>query len=348
MLNKNYREDVITHTAKSLTAAYTVTNTEIVTFMMRKQELLLRCSLAIDFLQNSIHNGELTPAHKDGEPVDHKKCSMELKIKTISLLLFYSEWSEKQNLADTALKMLDKVLDYQFDHHTGMACLIKDARSFTSWQAAIAPIMFKLDRNIEAVSFMESLRNSIRNTYVEGFFLPGTSNEIIKQSPKLESPLGILALAFLIAHKRFNDVGYGNMAHFIGDLIVKKGRFDALDIWTTRLLNDAYPDKKYKLYADHMLTRTNSISPISMSSLVAAISQQSNLAWIDTDSDNKEKVEELLTYQFSLQDMKTGAFHRTPSNDEIRLDYTVQNIISFLLYLHKMEDEEIDILKLLT
>ena len=312
-----------------------------------KQELQLRCSLALDFIYQSINNGELTPAYQDDKPVDSNKCSMELRLKTISLLFFCSDFFDKKHLSVAAEQMLDKVLEYRF-HKTESACLIKDDQSFTSWQISIAAILFKENKHLDAVAFMETLRDSVRNSYVEAFYLLGTHDEIIEKAPKLESALGILVLVFLLGHRYFDQVGYEHMAKFLGDLIVKKGRFDALDVWAMRVLNDINPDAKYKHHVDHISARINSIATISMSSLVAAMVQQSNLAWIDKDNSQREKIDEILQYQLSLQDTKTGAFQRTPSNNEIRLDYTVQNVISFLLYLNRIEGEKMDILKLLT
>ncbi len=297
--------------------------------MDKVKELKFRCSLALDFLYRSMQD---VPT----------ECSLELNLKSISLLYFCGNFFYRNELNDLSSRMFDEVLEYRFDHNE-YACIVKNDQSHVSWNLKVASIYLRNRQELDAIKFLNTLENSIvGNLKVNFFYIPGTHNEILSKSPDVNGSLGELGLTLLFANRYIEK--YDKEIERIFGIILKHGRFDPLDIWFTRLWNDQKENPNCKLFSDHIINRMNSIAVASMSGLAAAVVQQSNLAW----SDKKDRIEQILEYQLSLQDLHTGAFRRSASDNEARLDYTVHNIIAILLYLSRIEGEKMDVLSLLS
>ncbi len=299
-----------------------------------------RCNKTIDFILSLHEDGEFSSLVKDGKS-QTKYTPVEWKLALISVLLIAGKIFCRDDAVLVANTILKKLESYRFDNQTS-SCLIVDDKSFNPWNAWMSIIHFKLGNIADAEMYMSSLLQNIHNEYIPAYFSKVTPDEIFNENYKMQSPYGIIILSLLFAYLHTNKESYLLSAKEVGHSAISKSRFDPHDVWSMRLLYDRFKDPIFKSHAEYILSQTDAVSILSMASLVASMVQQSNLAWIKYIPSRIKKCEEILEYQMSLQS-DGGGFFRSQNNNEMRLDYAYQNLLSFIQYhyiLQNMSDRE--------
>jgi hypothetical protein len=294
-----------------------------------------RCNKTIDFILSLHDNGEFSSLIRDGKS-QTKYTPVEWKLALTSVLLTAGKIFCRDDAAATANIILQKLESYRFSNQT-LSCLIVDDKSFNPWNAWMSIIHLKLGNITDAEMYMSSLLQSIHNEYIPAYFSKVTPDEIFNENYKMQSPYGIIILSLLFAYLYTDKGSYLLSAKEVGHSAINKSRFDPHDVWGMRLLYDRFKDPIFKSHAEYVLSQTDAVSILSMASLVASMVQQSNLAWIKYIPDRIRRCEEILEYQISLQS-DIGGFFRSRNNNEMRLDYAYQNLLSFIQYQQILQD----------
>jgi len=297
--------------------------------------LLLRSSAALDFvtyLQNS--DGSFTQFIIYDEPPQDNPYSLTFHLQATSLLLSCSKTFGKGNLRTTADKAYEFIKQkYEFKHKNS-ACIIDNNESITMWNTLMAIIVLKQDK--DATPYLNNLKHCICENNIDAKYAPATNEE----EHDIKPPIGAMVLTFLEAYKKTKQSEYLDTALKIGERLISKANMDSYDMWAMRFLHNATDNPNYKKQAQILLNNVNSIAIESMSSVVAAMVQRINIAWLDIFPENSERCKNILEFQKKCQDMRHGAFMKVPNQHETHLSDTIYNIYSMIEYLVEVENRE--------
>jgi len=172
-------------------------------------------------------------------------------------------------------------------------------------------------------NYYNLLSNQSKKTRVNPIFTPLSSSTLQKDAEKSTcSKIGLILLSLLVAYKELNDPTYFEAAKQVGNLISGMHmRFSGYDAWGLTMLKTPF----YLKRRDRMIQAMERITKTSMTSLFASILQQSLVS-------ANRKNEELLKMQFKNQ-IETGAFIGRRKYPNIRIDYTIHNVLSMVQFM---------------
>lgn len=305
-----------------------------------KSNLLLRTSKALDFLSHMQRpDGLFLAGFVKGRPLPDA-AKMMYQLQATSMLYSCANYLEQNSLR----KMADKTFDYLQSHkfvRNDEACLIQDGASYGYWNALMAIILMKRGEKDQAIPFLNSTKQCFRNGKSLAQYLPAMLEE--KADEKMPGPVGAISVAFLRADM-VDDAVYA-LNHFI-----KGKRYDYFDSWALRLLHDKLVEiderpalqKTYKDRAKLCEQVMSGVEPKSLTSLVAATTNQSFLSWSDQFG-IQDRCKVLLERQMQLQnlDILAGGFIKTEQHPDIMIEYVIHNVIAYLEYLMRHEGESV-------
>ncbi len=290
-------------------------------------ECQYRSSFGLDFISESLQSDNrfsMEPVRKNKEKPAY---NFLFHLEAISVLK--TGWSlfGKKNLKKAADRAEEVLIDstFLYDDHL---IIVFDQASFTHWNAIASIIAIKNGEVDRAKQLLQSVVESVEKTRVNPIFPPLSSTTLQKGAEKSTcSQVGLILLSLLIAHKELDNSKYFETAKQVGNLISGMHiRFSGYDAWGLTMLETPF----YLKRRDRMIQAMERITRTSMTSLFASMLQQSLV------SDNR-KDEELLKIQFQNQ-IETGAFIGRPKYPNIRLDYTIHNVFSFLQFMTDKPD----------
>jgi len=305
--------------------------------MNLKTDLIFRCSKALDFLaQMARRDGTFISGISNNAP-SQDKCSMPVRLQTISFLYTAAEIFDKKYLHDIADAGFSK-LEAQCFQKGDTCCLIENGESIGFWNAMMAIIYFKKEEEEKekALPFVRSLLDNIKDDKIVCHYAPGTTDEILKAN--VHSPYGVFILPML----QTEEQEWHAPAKQVAEYIIKTGKYDYLDLWGLKALSEI-PNisPKFKQHASNLLNAVNRTTPDTMSGLYAGAIMQANMALYSEFSGSQkyqERIKGILDRQLSCQDIESGAFTSPPGGKEIRPEYIVHNVIALVEYLLFVED----------
>ena len=294
-------------------------------------ELLYQCSIGLDFLANLKQtDNSFIQVISDNEVVNESYV-LVYHLQAISLLYSCGIIFAKNEWKLVAEKALDYVIEHNFIHGNN-TCIIDNDESLSFNNALMAVIYYKMNKN--GITYINTLKDCIHNNEIQAIYAPGTLDI---QSVKTV-PLGVIVLAFLTAYKYTKNNEYFEYAQKIGSQLLTNARMDSYDIWALRLLYN-FVDKtkatRFKNIAFDLIDKMNNIAMASMSAFTVAITQRANIAWMDIQPNYCNKINELLKFQKTIQNLDTyyGAFTKTSTIHDIHISYSINNILSLIEYL---------------
>ncbi len=305
-----------------------------------KSNLILRVSKALDFLCHMQRpDGSFLSGFIQGRPIPDA-AKMMYQLQTTSMLYSCSKYLEQDHLRKVADQTFAYLNAHKFSRNNE-ACLIQDGASYGYWNAMMAIILMKRGEMESALPFLQSTKQCFRNGKALAQYLPGTSED--KADAKMPGPVGAISVAFLRANL-IDDAVYA-LNHFI-----KGKQYDYFDSWALRLLHDKLVEiddrpalrKTYKDRAKLCEQIMSNVDPRSLTSLVAATTNQAFLSWSD-EFGIQDRCKVLLERQMQLQslDILAGGFIKTEKHPDIMLEYIIHNVIAYLEYLMRHENESL-------
>lgn len=304
-----------------------------------RNELIIRITKGLDFLchmQKS--DGSFIAAFIKGRATSEPTKIM-YHLQATSLLYSCAEYLGQDHLKVVADKAFDYIQPYSFLHNDE-ACLIFEGESYGYWNALMGIVHFKRGQSKQAIPFINSTKRCFVNATSLAQYEPGTTSE--KFNSKMPGPVGVITAALLRAG--MVDEAVYSINHFI-----KGKRYDYFDSWALRLMHDklieegsrpALVDTYFNkaILCHQLLSRVN---PKSLTSLVAATTHQSFLAWADKSFVHKDLCTALLHRQIELQNLDTlaGGFVRTETQPDIYLEYLIHNITAYLEFIKRYEND---------
>lgn len=256
-------------------------------------ELLTRLSFAADYIRKVGESG-LFPLHP---------YNWTIHLQATSFLYSYTSQSGRVSFAETAERCFTPLLDSMFEHNDNLI-LIRDEKANPTWNSLAAICCFKSNKVEQGRKLIHAVRDVING-----------KKSILTRS---ESHKAYPALALLWAQES-EDVVLEICQNILSGAIA----IDAADAWLLRITNQ----DRYRFRIQAMKDRFGMISIASMNSLFAGIAQQVYVANNDFHPDIFKLQQELQIIDDSnLQ----GAFKHNNRSSTTRLDYVVQNALSFM------------------
>lgn len=275
-------------------------------------QIRYRSLLSLEFLSNSTD----IPTNY----LHHLQC--------ISVLLSAGEYYKHHQALKKVQADIDNIRTLTYAHNNQQwTSVIHNEQGMTSWNAIMSIIMWKSSRTTEAISFLNSVILCIENNRVHPLCRAfASTDELNKQST---GELGLILLSILYAHQQTKNDEYLVHAKKVANQIHKRPTsFNASDTWGLTLLSEPYLNKR-----DKIIDEFKQIGLSAHTSLFAAMAQQS---YVSKSLPDEELAKHQFTMQvdtnnnFDLPEKYRGAFVRKSVYPEVRLDYTVQNLQSFM------------------
>lgn len=286
--------------------------------MKIKNELIYRCSLAIDFLRQTVEGNQFN--------LGNKKYSIANHLYTTSLFYSAAEIFQKTNLRETADELLQFVLDKQFSHND-ISFIISEDQSLTVWNTMVAIILLKTGEINKSIEFANAAIEEIHDNKISTDHLdPGNQS----------SKMGKVLVLMMSLYIKTNDDKYLKSAKQVAQMIIKYPAIDSHNVWGLSLLNQVKPDKQYTHHIDSMIKEMQGLDHASMTSLLSAILQQCLIA---TGNPSEDLLRSQCERQIDLNNVceksapYLGSFISSAWKQDTRIDYTTQSVFSFIQYL---------------
>ncbi len=312
-----------------------------------EKELYYRASIAVDFLPKMINSDfRFMPVFTNGKP-SKRTCDVTNHLMATSALYSGAKLLDKKKMKILCIKILEDILKSSFSKNNE-TYIIEQQSSYTNANAAMAILCHKMDRPKLGIKFARTIPQCIHHNALSTTYRPATNNDTIKKLDKINGNYGLAIIALMLY--RDQDKELLKQAQKISTIMMNNHpQFNPCNAWAANLMSQIFSDKKYKLYVRYIMKFSNKFTTDSMTSLVAATSQQINLCWFDISGNENNFItcNKILKRQFDLQVSQqksldvVGAFIRSQSNKSMRVDYIARNLLSFIQYLTALENKSI-------
>lgn len=306
---------------------------------MQSSQIQYRSALALDLIASLLRADGRFNQNPIRESQKEGPYNILYHLQAASVLFTGGQFLQKKNVTDAANKAVQIVDECEFESKDSLIFVFQE-KSLTIWNALSAILCFKQNNLERGIRYIKTILPCVEKKRVHPYIRSITSsaaNEKADQSTVSE--LGIVLLALLMAYNR-GGLGWEELKIATANVgnQVSGGHlaYSGYNAWGLTFLS-TYTDLPFYLKRRDMMARSMmSISTSSMTSLFAAMTQQTLNACGKPDLD-------LLQYQCDLQvspkshlglgDRYEGAFVRKKRFPEVRIDYTIHSVLSFLQYL---------------
>lgn len=302
---------------------------------MHLSQIQYRSALALDLMSSLLKPDGRFNQHPVRESKKEGPYNVLFHLQSASVLQTGGQFLQKKNICDAASLSAQIINECEFESQDSLIFVFNE-KSLTTWNALVSILYFKQGNTEKGVRYIKAILPCIEKKRVHPYIRSLTSsaaNEKANQSTVSE--LGIILLALLFAYNLTGN--YLEQAKVVGNQI--SGRhleYSGYDAWGLTFLSKYAELPFYIKRRDMLALAMSRISRSAMTSLFASIAQQTLNACGKPDMD-------LMKYQCDLQvdpknqlgltDRYEGAFVRKKQFPEVRIDYTLHNVLSFLQYL---------------